>query len=114
MPEHLKTFTQIIDSIGFLNNDANVFNQLRAMFPTVEVSSLTKLEHSLANLFKCDDYHHSCFFSGSEAEFHHHLSHAHSAQSLYCFYCTKTGHRENCQDEVDHIVYSQPEQLVSL
>lgn len=115
LPEHLKTFTQIIETIGFLNNDANVFNQLRAMFPTVEVGSLTKLEQCLANLFKCDDYHHNCFFSaGTEAAFQHHLSQAHSSQSLYCFYCTKSGHQENCSYEVDHTVYNQPEQLVSL
>lgn len=110
LPEHLKNFRQILESIGFLNNDASIFAQLRSMFPVAEESSLTKFDHALANLFKCDDYHHECFFSGGEAAFRHHLEDKHSAQDLYCFYCTKSGHHEDCSE---HASYSQSDQLIN-
>ena len=120
LPQYVKTFRQILASIGYMSINDNIYNKLRAMYPIVNVSDLdnsgplTNIDWNLANLYKCDVYHHGCYFTTSnETIFLEHLSNEHSTLFLYCFYCTKSSHTASCHQLADHFHFNQPTQLVS-
>ena len=116
LPEQLNDFSAVLSSIGFMNIDEKVFKQLLSMYPSGSFDSLRNTESQLANLFKCDVYHHGCYFTAdNEAAFLDHVANQHPDQSLYCFYCTKAGHAENCNEQSsDHGTFNQANQLVSI
>lgn len=117
----LINFDAVLSEVGFMNSiDQIIFQQLLSMYPTgalnSQVASLGQIESQLANLFKCDVYHHGCHFTAeSESSFRSHLESQHlMLTSLYCCYCTKAGHVENCNEaSAEHASFIQVDQLVS-
>lgn len=119
LPDYVKSCSQLLSSIGFMSINDNVYNQLRSLYPLVSINETTQSkcnlrERKLANLYKCDVYHHDCYFTtDSENEFRKHLDEGHAKQSLYCFYCTKSNHHENCSSTgVKHCLFGQSADLV--
>lgn len=117
LPGHVKTFAQILASVGYMSINEGIYQKLRSIYPLVRSSPelITPAEWNLANLYKCDVYHHGCYFTtSSEHAFLDHLSSEHPTLSLFCFYCTKSGHGDSCHNVEGHSQFSQPEQLVRI
>nr|XP_027197606.1 uncharacterized protein LOC113791953 [Dermatophagoides pteronyssinus]XP_027197607.1 uncharacterized protein LOC113791953 [Dermatophagoides pteronyssinus] len=116
--KYIKSFQQLLKSIGFMNLDEDVYKQLRSLFPLLNHNndSLTIAERNLANIYKCDVFHEECFFTSNDSiTFCKHIDEKHSNRSLFCFYCNKSDddrHKhcssgsncfENSNELTDHI-----------